>query len=114
MKTEANIGEPFTVSAPAEVVFKESGLILYIDFGFLPPRTTAVIRYRDRKIYLSHNLHCDQKDCEGFTYDENTFREEAKLGELYTLKFNKVIASIIVKEYNQEGTGFVLTARSLF
>ena len=43
MKTEANIGEPFTVSAPAEVVFKESGLILYIDsfssyidFGFLP------------------------------------------------------------------------------
>ena len=43
MKIEANIGEPFIVSAPAEVVFKESGLILYIDsfssyidFGFLP------------------------------------------------------------------------------
>ncbi|MEX2234395.1 MAG: hypothetical protein WD824_19675 [Cyclobacteriaceae bacterium] len=113
MKIEAKIGEPFTVSAPAEVTFKESSLTLYIDtfshyinFGFNPPRTTAVIRYRDRKVSLSHGLNCDSRDCEGFTHNENTFSEEAKLGELYTLRFSKVIASTMVREYEPGGEEF--------
>jgi hypothetical protein len=113
MKTEARIGEPFVVSAPAEVTFEESGLTLYFDsfsdysdFSIEPPKTKAMIRYRDWNISLSHNLQCGGRDCNGFTYDEDSFLEVARLGELYTLRFNKVIASTIVKKYEPRGNEF--------
>src|SRR5688500_390637 len=113
MRTKAKIGEPFIVSAPAEVTFEESGLTLYvdgfsdyIDFSIEPAKTEAMIRYRDRNISLYHNLQCDGRDCNGFTYDENSFLEVARLGELYTLRFNKVIASTLLKKYEPRGNEF--------
>lgn len=113
MRIEAEIGEPFIVAAPAEITFKESGLTLYvesfseyIDFGIAPPGSEAVIRYDDRKISLYHNLQCDNHDCEGYSYNENTFLQEAKLGELYKLTFKKVVASTLVKQYESGGNRF--------
>lgn len=113
MRTEAQIGEPFIISAPAEVTFRENGLTLYfdsfgeyVDFSVEPARTLAVILYGDRRISLHHNLQCDQHDCEGYTYNENTFREVADLDELYTLKFNKVVAATVVKKYEPRGNEF--------
>jgi hypothetical protein len=107
-KIEANIGEPFTVSAPAEISFKETGIILYIDnfdpyinFGFTAPVTKAVIRHQDKKINLVHSLLCDQSDCESSTQNETTFTEEATINEFYTLRFQKVTATNILKDYGK-------------
>ena len=109
MKIEVNIGEPFIASAPSVITSKESDFILYIDkfsnymdYGFDPGLRTAVIRYRDKKIELYHNVNCDQRDCEGVTYSAQAFKEEVKLDEFYTLRFNKVIASTIVREFEPE------------
>ena len=100
MKIEANIGESFIVSAPAEVVFKETGVKLYIDHisdygsaGFNSPIVTAKIRFNGSPFDVRHSIYCE------------SCIPEIVLNELYSLKFEKVLATTKIKD-NDAGVDF--------
>jgi hypothetical protein len=100
MKVEAIIGEPFIVSAPAEVRFRETDIVIYFNSftnyiypGFNPPIVSAKGRIKKENFIVKYTMYCESLDC---------YYQDFNLDDKYTLAFEEVTASTILED--REGT----------
>lgn len=102
---KANIGEPFTVSAPATVVFEEAGFRLRIEHftkypvgSIVSPHTTVRAVFEQQEGERTFELFHYQSDEGIYKFEpedvqespEQVYREVAYLNDDYVLVFEKV------------------------
>jgi hypothetical protein len=123
MKKEANIGESFTVSAPAEVVFKESGVKLFFEHftdyfypGVLPSTIHSRIRYNGNIFDISHRMDCENPWKKSDLPHCNN--QIISLDSAYTFEFEKIVATTKIKDneagaddYRVDSAQFILKTR---
>lgn len=110
MEVEAAIGEPFEVSTPASITFRETGIVVtievlsgYIYPAFNPPIVSATGHYKNQEFTVKHTVDCD---------DPGYFRLDFTIDGEYVLRYEEVVASTIVED--RDGTDIYRVDRARF